>query len=82
MPSLSKLPSEINRNKFIRALRRLGFIINTKGGDGSHVKATWPNSQKSITIPSKIRKDVLYYLTKEIEKYSDVTWDDINNELK
>ena len=82
MPSLSKLPSEINRNKFIRALRRLGFIINTKGGDGSHVKATWPNSQKSITIPSKIRKDVLYYLTKEIEKYSNVTWDDINNELK
>ena len=81
MPSLSELPSEIKRNKFIRALRRLGFVIDTKGGDGSHFKATWPSTQKSISIPSKLRKDVLYYLLKEIEKYSRKTWEDILKEL-
>ncbi|MFH1326019.1 MAG: hypothetical protein ABIH48_00950 [Candidatus Falkowbacteria bacterium] len=40
MSSLSELPSEIKRRKFIKALVRLGFIIDSKGGDGSHFKAT------------------------------------------
>lgn len=81
MPSLSELPGEIKRNKFIRALQRLGFNIDKIGGDGSHYKATWPQTQKSITIQSKIRKDVLYYLLKEIEQYSGVTWEAIKKEL-
>lgn len=81
MPSLSELPGEIKRRKFIRALKRLGFNIDKTGGDGSHYKATWPKTQKSITIQSKLRKDVLYYLLKEIEEYSDVNWEDIKNEL-
>lgn len=61
MPSVSELPGEIKRRKFIKALERLGFVIDTHGGDGSHYKATWPKTQKSITIQSKLRKDVLYY---------------------
>jgi predicted RNA binding protein YcfA (HicA-like mRNA interferase family) len=81
MPSLSELPGEIKRNKFIRALQRLGFIIDKSGGEGSHYKVTWPKTQKSITIQSKLRKDVLYYLLKEIEQYSGVTWDNIKNEF-
>ncbi len=81
MPSHSELPGEIKRNKLIKALRRLGFIIDMKGGDGSHFKAIWPKTQKSITIQSKIRKDVLYYLLKEIEEYSGLTWDNIKKEL-
>ncbi|MFA5188523.1 MAG: type II toxin-antitoxin system HicA family toxin [Patescibacteria group bacterium] len=81
MPSLSELPGEIKRKKFTKALIRLGFIINKKGGDGSHYKITWPTTQKSITIQSKLRKDVLYYLLKEIEEVSDITWDDIKREL-
>lgn len=81
MPSLSELPGKVKRKKFTKALRRLGFIINESGGDGSHYKATWPRTQKSITIPSDLRKDVLCYLLKEIEKYSDVTWEDIKKEL-
>lgn len=81
MPSLSELPGEIKRNKFIRALQRLGFIIDKSGGDGSHFKVTWPKTQKSITIQSYLRKDVLYYLLKEIEQYSGVKWEDINNQL-
>lgn len=81
MPSRSELPGEIKRKKFIKALDRLGFVIDTKGGDGSHFKATWPPTQKSITIQSELRKDVLCYLLKEIEKCSGVTWDDIKKEL-
>jgi len=80
MPSLSNLPGEIKRKKFIRALKRLGFIINETGGDGSHYKATW-KTQKSITIQSKLRKDVLCYLLKEIEQISNITWGDIKKEL-
>jgi predicted RNA binding protein YcfA (HicA-like mRNA interferase family) len=81
MPSRSQLPGNIKRRKFINALVRCGFEIDTSGGDGSHYKATWPKNQKSVTIQSDLRKDVLYYLLKEIEKYSGVTWDDIKNNM-
>jgi len=81
MPQLSKLPGDIGRKKFIKALNRLGFIINTVGGAGSHIKAVWPRTQKSITIPNDLRKDVLYYVLKEIEQYSGVTWEQIEQEL-
>lgn len=81
MPSLSELPGEIKRKRFIAALKRLGFIINASGGDGSHYKATWPKTQKAVTIQSELRKDVLYYLLKEIEKQSGITWDNIKKEL-
>ena len=81
MPSRSQLPGEIKRKKFIKALVRLGFEISESGGDGSHYKATWPQTQKSITIQSDLRKDVLYYLLKEIEKHSGITWKDISEKL-
>lgn len=81
MPSLSELHGELKRKKFTKALVRLGFIIDKSGGDGSHFKATWPTTQKSITIQSKVRKDVLYYLLKEIEEISDITWEDIQKQL-
>ena len=81
MPSLSELPGEIKRKKFIRALQRLGLIIDKTGGDGSHYKVTFIKTQKSITIPSKLRKDVLYYLLKEIKIISDLNWEDIKIEL-
>lgn len=32
-------------------------------------------------MDTDIRKDVLYYLLKEIENMSGVTWEDIKNEL-
>jgi len=81
MPSLSLLPGEIKRKKLTKALARLGFVINEKGGDGSHYKALWPQTQKSVTIPQVISKYTLYYLLKEIEVASGLTWDDIKNEL-
>ncbi len=81
MPSRSELPGDLARKKFLKALTRLGFEINTVGGKGDHVKIIWPQTQKSITIDADIRKDVLYYLLKEIENMSGVTWEDIKKEL-
>lgn len=81
MPSLSELPGEIKGKKFAKALARLGFIIDKRGGDGSHYKATWPKTQKAVTIQRYLRKDVLYYLLKEIENYSGITWKEIKEKL-
>ncbi len=81
MPSLSELPGEIKRTKFTKVLIRLGFEIDKSGGDGSHYKIIWPPTQKSVTLPSKLRKDVLKYLLKEIELISEITWESIKKEL-
>jgi len=77
MPSRKSLPDNLKRNKFARALEKLGFEISTKGGSGSHIKATFVSTQKSITIPNDLRRDVLYYLLKEIESQTKVSWEDI-----
>ncbi|MEA3249256.1 MAG: type II toxin-antitoxin system HicA family toxin [Patescibacteria group bacterium] len=81
MPSLSELPGEIKRKKFIKALRRLGFVVDLSGGDGSHCKAIWPQTQKAVILPQDMPKQVLRYVLKEIEVCSGVTWEQIKNEL-
>lgn len=83
MPPLSELPGEMKRRKLIRALTRLGFEIDKSGGNGSHYKITWPKTQKSLTIQSDLRKDVLKYVIAEIERYTNnaVNWEDIKKEL-
>lgn len=55
MPPLSLLPNNINRKKFVNALKRLGFLVDMSGGKGSHYKITWPKTQKSITIQKNWR---------------------------
>ena len=59
MPSLSELPGELKRPKLLKALQRLGFVIDETGGSGSHHKATWPSTQKSITVPQYLPKQTL-----------------------
>lgn len=59
---------------------RLGFVIDETGGSGSHYKAVWKN-EKSITIPYNLPKQTLYYLLKEIEIISGITWEDIKNQF-
>ncbi len=81
MPSLSELPDKLKRSKLTKALEGLGFIVSTKGGKGSHVKATFEKTQKFITIQDNLSKNVLYYLVKEIEKISDIGWEDIKKKL-
>ena len=84
MPPLSQLPGNIPRKKFLKALARIGFIIETSGGQGSHIMVLWPSTQKSVTIPHEhIPKQVLKYLLKEIEVVTReaVTWEKIQKEL-
>lgn len=81
MPTRSDLPGDLSRKKFLKALKRLGFTINRVGGKGPHVKIECPVSNKIITVPGDLRKDVLYYVLKEIERYSDITWENIKEEL-
>ncbi len=64
-----------------KALQRLGFIIDESGGSGSHYKATWPQTQKSITIPNNLPKQVLKYVLNEIEEYSRIDWNKIKEML-
>lgn len=83
MPSLSDLPSNINIKKLTKALVCLGFVLSEKGGKGSHIKLTYRITQKSITIPNSLNKNkyVLYYLLKEINDYSGITWEQIKEKL-
>lgn len=81
MPSRSALPGALSRKKFLNALRRLGFEVNKVGGKGDHVKVIWPATQKSVTLIRELRKDVLYYILKELETISKVTWEQIQKEL-
>lgn len=83
MPSRSQLPGELKRKKFINALERLGFEISTKGGSGDYMKVTWLPTQKMVTVQRHVRKDVLYYLLKEIEVITnrEITWEDIKKKL-
>lgn len=81
MPSRSELPGQLPRRKFLNSLRRLGFVINTVGGKGDHVKIIWPPTNKSVTVIGDLRKDVLYYLLKELESISGISWDQIKDKL-
>lgn len=81
MPSRSELPGFLPRKKLIKALSKVGFTVNTIGGKGNHIKIIWPPTQKSITIPAGLEKHALYYVLKEIEAYSGVTWKEIKEEL-
>lgn len=81
MPSLSQLPSDVTKERFLRALAKIGFDISKKGGKGSHYKATWPATQKSIIIQYDFRKDVLYKILKQVEAISGIYWEEIEKHL-
>lgn len=80
MPSLSQLPSDLNRNKLIKALIRLGFRLDKTGGEGSHYKIICPN-EKTVTIQYKLHKVMLKKALEEIERYSGITWEQIKKKL-
>jgi predicted RNA binding protein YcfA (HicA-like mRNA interferase family) len=81
MPSLKYLPGTLSRKKLTTALEKLDFTINKDGGKGSHYKATYQITQKSVTIPQNLNKTVLLYLLKEIEKISGISWENIKQKL-
>lgn len=80
MPPRSELPNKLKTTVFLKALEKNGFRIDTKGGKGSHIKATYYN-EKMIIIPKKIEKHTLYYILKEIKSCAGVSWDDIKKYL-
>jgi len=61
-----ELPSDFRQRKVLKAFKRLGFVIDKKGGKGSHCKIIWPETNKSITIPKRIDKCVMRYILKEV----------------
>ena len=77
MSPLNEIPDGITRDRFLRALVRLGWEISKIGGKGSHYRATWPKSQKSMTIQYDFRKDVLRRIVKAMTAISGQTWDDV-----
>jgi hypothetical protein len=77
MPPLSDLPGDVSRDRLLKSLRKAGFIIDMRGGDGSHCKAEWPRNHKEISIKFRLNKYTLKYLLKEIEQISGVTWDEL-----
>ena len=62
MPSHSELPGEIKRSKFLKICKRLGFVIDKKGGDGSHFEVVWPKNNKMVTVPENLPKQTLKYI--------------------
>ena len=80
MPSLSELPGDLKRNKLTKALKRLGFEIDTIGGKGSHYKIICPN-QKTLTVQHNLDKKMFLVVLKEIEKYSGIAWKQVKKYL-
>ena len=79
MSPLNELPDGITRDRFLKALIRLGLDMSKIGGKGNHYRVTWPLTQKSITIQYGFRKDVLRRILKAINTISGQTWDDVRN---
>ena len=80
MPSLSELPSDLNRNKLAKALLKLGFRVDRKGGDGSHYKIICPN-EKVVVLQYKLHKVMLRAVLIEIEKCSGIKWAQIKKKI-
>lgn len=51
---MPKLPPSLTRDKLIKGLRRLGFLIDKSKGDGSHYKLYSLDKSRSITIPKNL----------------------------
>jgi len=52
--------------KLLKALKKVGLIIDTRGGKGSHTKVIDPKSKKSTTVPS----GNLSYVREEIVRWA------------
>ena len=52
--------------KMIKALKKVGLIIDSRGGKGSHTKVVDPKSGRSTTVPS----GTLSYVREDIVKWA------------
>ncbi|MBN1585001.1 type II toxin-antitoxin system HicA family toxin [Candidatus Uhrbacteria bacterium] len=81
MPPLSELPSDLSREKLIRALVRLGFVVDRTGGKGSHCKLVWPKSGKAVTVLCHLHKHACKYVIEQAMVISGLEWEIIDREL-
>ena len=61
-------PSDSSQKKIVKAFRKIGFIVNTCGGKGSHIKIIDPKTKKWTTVQSKIYKEVIRSYIKFVEE--------------
>lgn len=68
MPPPFNFPSDSNQRRIIKAFQKIGFVINSKGGKGSHVKVIDPKTGRWTIIQSNIHKAVIRDYVKFVEK--------------
>ncbi len=62
-----KLPSDIRQSRLLKALRKVGFVINLSHGKGSHAQAVDLKTGRYITVPNHLYKIALYEILKLAE---------------
>lgn len=73
--------SDITQAQWIKACRKLGLIIETKSGKGSHVLATHPHTQHKYTIQYSLHKFINLKIFKKMLEWG-FTEDQIWEALK
>jgi predicted RNA binding protein YcfA (HicA-like mRNA interferase family) len=63
-----KLPSDVKQSRLLKALGKVGFIIDQSHGKGSHAQAVDPKSGRYITVPNYLYKIALYEILKLAEE--------------
>lgn len=79
MPSRSF--SDITQSQWIKACRKLGLMVETGLGKGSHVRITHPNTQRKYTIQYKLHKFINIKIFKKMLEWG-FAEEDIWNALK
>lgn len=63
-----KLPSDVKQSRLLKALRKVGFMIDAKSGKGSHAQAKDPKSDSYITVGNHLYKTALREILKTAEE--------------
>jgi predicted RNA binding protein YcfA (HicA-like mRNA interferase family) len=74
--------TNLKQKDWVKAYKRLGMVIDTKSGKGSHVKATNPNGGfRPQTIPNNTHKFIGLELYKTLMEWG-FTEEEIDKALK
>lgn len=61
--------SDISQNDWMRACKKLGLIVNTKYGKGSHCLIIHPQTNKKYTIQHKLHKFINLKIFKKLMEW-------------
>lgn len=62
------LPSDVRQSRLLKALGKVGFIIDTASGKGSHAQAIDEKTGRYITVPNHLYKIALKQILKLAEE--------------